>query len=88
MRFLRTDSIHRWTEGDYTVTTDPAVVDIDMVYRFLVEEAYWWHGRSRDVIEHGIANSRPYSLWHDPSGTQVGFARVLTDGVWFGGWVT
>ena len=73
----------RWTEGDYTVTTDPEVVDLDMVYRFLVDEAYWWQGRSRDVIEHGIANSRPYSLWHDPSGTQVGFGASLTDGGWF-----
>ena len=68
MRFLRTDSIHRWTEGDYTVTTDPAVVDTDMVYAFLVEEAYWWHGRPREVVEHAIASSRPYSMFHDPTG--------------------
>ena len=86
MRSLHTDSIHRWTEGDYTVTTDPTVVDIDMVYAFLVEEAYWWHGRPREVVEHAIASSRPYSMFHDPTGKQVGFARVITDGCWFG-WI-
>ena len=86
MRFLRTDSIRRWTEGDYTVTTDPTAVDTDMVYAFLVEEAYWWHGRPREVVEHAIKSSRPYSMFHDPTATQAGFARVLTDGCWFG-WI-
>ena len=85
MRFLRTDSIHRWTEGDYTVTTDPAVVDIDMVYAFLVEEAYWWHGRPREVVEHAIASSRPYRC--STTRPEAGRLRaVITDGCWFG-WI-
>ena len=86
MQFLRPDSIHRWVEGDYSVSTDPEAVDIDMVHRFLVDEAYWWHGRPRDAIEHAISTSRPYSLRHDPSDRQVGFARVVTDGTWIG-WI-
>ena len=83
MRFLRTDSIHRWTDGDYSVTTDPAAVDLDMIFRFLIEESYWWGGRPREALEHVVESSRPYTLLHDPTGAAVGFARVVTDGSWF-----
>jgi hypothetical protein len=86
MRYLRTDSIHQWTDGDYEVTTDPARVDLDVVYRFLSEESYWAQGRERELIEHAVRESRPYSLYHAPSSAQVGFARVLTDGTWLG-WI-
>ena len=37
MQFLRIDSIHQWTDGDYSVTTDKALVDHDVVHRYLVE---------------------------------------------------
>ncbi|MGH8979027.1 MAG: GNAT family N-acetyltransferase [Acidimicrobiia bacterium] len=83
MRFLRTDSIHRWTEGDYTVTTDRDATNLDMVYRFLMDESYWWGGRPRAALEHVVEHSRPYTLRHDPTGEAVGFARVVTDGSWF-----
>ena len=84
MRYLRTDSIHRWTEGDYTVTTDPrASWTSTWCTASVVEEAYWWHGRSRDVIEHGVANSRPCSLLARPLGHAGRLRTCVTDGVWF-----
>jgi hypothetical protein len=83
MQFLRPDSIHRWTEGDYTIVTDHAAVDHDVVYRFLEEQSYWARGRGRERMEHSIRYSRPYVLRHIPTDAQVGFARVVTDGEWF-----
>lgn len=83
MRYLRPDSIHQWTDGDYLVTTDPARVDIEVVQRFMVEESYWARDRTQRELEHAIALTRPYSLIYEPTGEQVGFARVLTDATWF-----
>lgn len=65
----------------YTLLTDPARVDVDLVHRWLSDESYWAAGRARDVVERSIAGSLPYTLWRD--GTQVAFARVVTDGVTF-----
>ena len=75
-----------WGSGDYTVTTEPAAVDLDVVTRFLAEESYWAAGRTR--AEQARANdlSTCFTLLHEPTGTQVGFTRVLTDDVGFG-WV-
>ena len=86
MQFLRIDSIHRWTDGDYSVTTDKALVDHDVVHHYLSQDSYWAQGRTREQTEQLINASRCYTLRHDPSGMQVGFARVLTDGYSMG-WV-
>jgi hypothetical protein len=83
MQFLRPDSIHRWTDGDYTIVTDHAAVDLDVIHRYLSEESYWAPGRERERTEHAVRYSRPYVLRHVPSDAQVGFARVVTDGEWF-----
>jgi len=80
------DSIRRWTDGDYTVTTDPARVDLDVVHRFISEESYWAEGRTREQQARANASSTCFSGLHEPSGAQVAFARVLTDDVSFG-WV-
>src|SRR3954471_9436882 len=87
MPFLQIDSIRQWTDGDYSVTTDKSRVDFDVVHRYLSAESYWAEGRSREQTEQVIAASRCYTLRHEPSEAQVGFARVLTDGyamAWIG----
>jgi GNAT superfamily N-acetyltransferase len=65
----------------YVVSTDPARLDVEMISRFLSEEAYWAKGRSRDVTERAIANSHPFGVYLD--GEQVAFARVVTDTITF-----
>ena len=65
----------------YTLTTDPARVDVDLVHRWLSEESYWAAGRAHDVVARSIAGSLPYSVWHGD--TQVAFARAVTDGATF-----
>ncbi len=62
--------------GAYFVTTDPAKIDREMVYGFLVE-SYWSKGIPRDVFERSLAGALCFSA-HEGGG-QVGFARVVTD---------
>ena len=82
----RSGSIRRWSDGDYVITTDPARVDLDVVHRFLSEESYWVVGRSREQQARANEMSACFSVLYEPTGAQVGFARVLTDDVSFG-WV-
>jgi GNAT superfamily N-acetyltransferase len=68
--------IREWTRGEYTVSSDPARLDLDVVHGFLVR-SYWAEGIPRDVVERSIANSLALGLYEGEA--QVGFARVLTD---------
>jgi GNAT superfamily N-acetyltransferase len=71
-----------WSRDGYTVSTDRARLDMDMIGRFLAEEAYWSPGISRALVEKAIAGSMPFGLY-GPDGAQAGFARVVTDGSLF-----
>lgn len=66
-----------WTRGDYTVTTDPARIDIGVVHRFLGESSYWAKGIPQDVVERSIRNALCFAVRHGHE--QVGFARVVSD---------
>jgi len=66
------------------ISTDPGELDIDWIHPALSERAYWALGRSRDAVAASIERSICFGAFRD--GHQVGFARVVTDGVTFG-WV-
>lgn len=66
-----------WVEGTRTLTTDPAALDRHLTYTFLSEEAFWSLRMPRDVFDTAIDNALCFTLLVD--GTQVGFARVITD---------
>jgi GNAT superfamily N-acetyltransferase len=62
-------------------------VDVDAVYRFLSEEAYWVPGRSRETVERLIRESTRVIAAYAPDGSLVGFTRVGSDGsnyAWLG----
>jgi GNAT superfamily N-acetyltransferase len=82
----RTDSIRRWSNGDYAVTTDRARVDLDLVQRFISEDSYWAAGRTLEEQARANELSTCFTVVHEASAAPVGFARVLTDDVSFG-WV-
>ncbi|HEU4810879.1 MAG TPA: GNAT family N-acetyltransferase [Nocardioides sp.] len=60
-----------------TVSTDPGLLDVDLLHRWLSTDAYWALGRSRDVVERAVANSLNFGAYDD--GELVGYARVVTD---------
>ncbi|MGE5227621.1 MAG: GNAT family N-acetyltransferase [Planctomycetaceae bacterium] len=71
----------------YVLDDDRDRVDVDAVYRFLSEEAYWVPGRSRETIERLVRESTRVLAAYAPDGSLVGFARVISDGsnmAWLG----
>jgi GNAT superfamily N-acetyltransferase len=66
----------------YEVDDDPARVDIDTVWAFLSEHAYWGRWRSRSDVEAQVAGAwRMVGGYEVASGAMVGFARAVSDGV-------
>lgn len=60
----------------YTISTDPARLDIDAICDFLTR-AYWAKGRPRERTERAIANSLVFGVYDGTK--QVGVARVVSD---------
>ena len=71
-------------DGHLEITGDPARIDVDLVHRELAA-SYWSPGVPRSVVEAAIAGSECVSAHLD--GSQVGFARLITDRATFG-WVS
>lgn len=65
-----------WKRQRYTISTDPSLLDVDVIHGFL-REAYWSPGIPRDIVERAIRGSIAFGVYDD--GRQVGFARVVTD---------
>lgn len=66
-----------WSRGEFTISTDPQRLDLDIIHEFLSTEAYWARGRSKECVERSIRNSLNFGLYHEDR--QIGFARVVTD---------
>ena len=61
-------------------------VDVDAVYRYLSEHAYWVMGRSRETIERLVRESTRVIAAYDGD-LLIGFCRVISDGsnmAWLG----
>jgi GNAT superfamily N-acetyltransferase len=70
-----------WCRDGYLVSTDRALIEIDLVHRFLAEDSYWSRGVPRDVVARSIEHSLCFGLYDERDGerAQVGFARAITD---------
>lgn len=66
----------RVQQGDYEIDDDKARLDIDVIHAF-IGTSYWAAGVPRATLERSIANSDSFGLYY--RGTQVGFARIITD---------
>lgn len=63
-------------KGDYTISTDPAKLDMDAIAEML-KRAYWAQGRTPEMIARYIQHSLVFGVYHE--GRQVGLARIVTD---------
>jgi GNAT superfamily N-acetyltransferase len=64
-------------QAEFTISTDKARLQVDLIHRYLTEEAYWTTGRTRAMTEKTIEHSLCFGVYHRDR--QVGFARVVTD---------
>ena len=63
--------------GFYRISTNKDELQIDVIQRYLTEEAYWTTGRTREMTEKSIEHSLCFGVYRQ--GKQIGFARVVTD---------
>lgn len=73
-----TDESMALPEG-YEISTDPARLDAALVHKWLSEDAYWALGRPREKQDRAIAASLNFGVYEVPGGSQVGYARIVTD---------
>jgi GNAT superfamily N-acetyltransferase len=60
----------------FTISTDPARLDIDAICDFLTR-SYWASGRPRERTERAFKNSLVFGIYDGDK--QIGVARVITD---------
>ena len=68
-----------WTRGEFVVSTDPALLDVDVVHRWLSESSYWVPGIPRETVAHAMEHSLNCGLYADRGKRQIGLARLITD---------
>lgn len=62
---------------NYLISTNPSLLQTDVIYNYLHNDSYWAKGIPREVVEKSLANSLCFGLY---KGTiQIGFARLVTD---------
>jgi GNAT superfamily N-acetyltransferase len=66
-----------WQRGEFTISTDQSLLQIDRIHKFLTEESYWAKERTREQTRRAIKNSLPFGVYKGAN--QIGFARVVTD---------
>ncbi|HVG31475.1 MAG TPA: GNAT family N-acetyltransferase [Pyrinomonadaceae bacterium] len=69
----------QWRRGDYFISADRALLDLNLIHDYLSNQSYWATGRSMETIRRSIENSLSFGLYSDATGRQLGFARVITD---------
>ncbi len=67
----------------FVVDTDRSRLDLTAVHQWLSTDAYWAIGRSLDAVSRAADASLNFGVYA-AEGEQVGYARVVTDGVTLG----
>jgi len=68
--------IHEHHRDGFTVSTDPARLDVDAVHAYLTA-SYWAEGIPRETVEQSLRGSLCFGLYEGER--QIGLARVITD---------
>jgi N-acetylglutamate synthase-like GNAT family acetyltransferase len=61
----------------FTISTNPDLLDVDVIYNYLDKESYWAKGIPLDTFKKSLANSLCFGIYKDNK--QVGLARLITD---------
>jgi GNAT superfamily N-acetyltransferase len=66
-----------WQRGNFIISTDKTLLQIDVIHKFLQEESYWAKDRSLETTKIAIENSLCFGVCCENK--QIGFARVVSD---------
>jgi GNAT superfamily N-acetyltransferase len=61
----------------FSISTDKALLDFDMIYNYLDKESYWSKGIAPETLRKAINNAMCFGVYHEKK--QIGFAKVVTD---------
>jgi GNAT superfamily N-acetyltransferase len=76
-----TSSFSEWTRDGYTISTDPARLDVAAIHAHL-SRSYWALGIPIEVVRRSLAHSINFSILLESE--LAGFGRVITDRATFG----
>ena len=62
----------------FTISTNPALLDVAVIHAYLAHDSYWAKGIPLETLERAITNSLVFGLYTS-NGQQAGLARVVTD---------
>ena len=65
-----------WQQDEFTVSTDPARLDVAAIHRFLTA-SYWATGIPYEVVARSLQHSLCFGVYHGRE--QIGLARIITD---------
>lgn len=68
--------IHSWRRDNYLISTDNALLNLEMIQE-LLGTAYWAPDRPLALIHRSIEHSLVFGVYHGER--QIGFARLVTD---------
>jgi GNAT superfamily N-acetyltransferase len=71
-------------QAEFVISTDPALLDLNLIHHFLANRSYWAEGRPKEIVRRSLEQSLCFGLYEQ--GQQIGFARVVTDRATFA-WV-
>lgn len=75
----------RWERGTYSISTDPSLLDLNAINNVFDSDWMYWTIRLPIAeLKQAIASSFCFGVYEAGKGTQIGFARVVTDKVTFG----
>lgn len=63
--------------GEFLITTDRSKMDVAAIHDFLSKHSGWSDNIPLERVKISIENSLSFGLFHQ--GTQIGFARVISD---------
>lgn len=68
-------------KDNYLFSNDKNKLDVFCIHHFLSTESYWALNIPKELVEGCIKGSECFAIYH--TNKQIGFARVITDGVSF-----
>ena len=68
--------IYEYRRGDFLVSTDPELLDLDAIHSFLFQ-SYWARGLPHDLVAKSIENTLNFGVFDKAE--QIGYANVVTD---------
>ena len=76
-RTIDAERVMEYRRHEFVISTDRERLSLDVVHGFLTN-CYWAKGIQREVVARSIKHSLCFGIF-EGSGTQVGFARVVSD---------